>query len=339
MKIINGIYRLVECVHPEIREKVVCGMAFIIGSIFRICRVDTILEKYFGVNRRVVVKIDGGLGSQMWQFALGYCIAQKLKFPLYLETEFFRRNKRDGLGNINREFLLFDTFPVIKERYSSRILKPGATLWLKFLIKRPQKSIYDIEPTIYEHRFQYLHAYYSNVKYIQSFLSELKEMFTFDVQLSEKENEIKQRMNDVNSCYVHIRRGDFVGTYHEVCSDAYYLKAMSRMIQEVKNVEFFVFSNDEKYARSLCETHGFNENVYFVENRSENDPRVDMYLMTNCKHSIIANSGFSWFPAWLKSNNPNSVTIMPCYWTSNPELKEISRHAMHVPNWIQIDGE
>lgn len=339
MKIINIIYKIAEYVSPHIKEKVICGMSFMIGGIFRIGRIDSILEKVFRVKRRVVVKIDGGLGSQMWQFALGYCIANNLQFPLYLETEFFRRNKRDGLGNINREFLLFDTFPVIKERYSSHVLKPGATLWLKLLIKRPKKSIYEIEPTIYERRFQYLHAYYSNVKYIHSSLSELKEMFAFDVKLSEKENEIKRRMNDVNSCYVHIRRGDFVGTYHEVCSEAYYVKAMRRMMREVKNVEFFVFSNDEQYARSLCKEHGFNENICFIENRNETDPRADLYLMTNCKHAIMANSGFSWFPAWLKSNNPNSVSIMPSYWTNNPELKEISRHAMHVPNWIQIDSE
>lgn len=282
---------------------------------------------------RVVTKIDGGLGSQMWQFALGYAVAQKRRLKLSLELSFYQKSARDCNGKMNRFFYLFDTFPRIKEKYASATEK--SKLFLRIFRDRTPRSTYTYTPQVFEsHDSLYLSEYYANAKYIMDYRDELRELFDFDVTLNEQEVEWKRMIQESNSCSLHIRKGDFVGICLDVCSDDYYINAIKTMIERIPDVTFFIFSNDEDYFISRILPHCPSIKHVVLKNRTEEDPRADLYLMKLCKHSIISNSGFSWIAAFLKSDT--SITIMPDYWNNDPQRKESSKDAFYIQGYIKL---
>ena len=56
----------------------------------------------------------------------------------------------------------------------------------------------------------------------------------------------------------------------------------------------------------------------------------DMYLMSCCKHNIIANNSFSWWGAWL-NNYRDKVVVTPQLWLNGEEAKDI-----WCEGWIKI---
>lgn len=283
---------------------------------------------------RVLTLIDGGLGSQMWQFALGYAASEKAQLPLSLETDFYLYSGKDCNGKQNRQFLLFDLFPEIRKKYQQQV--EGCGKYASFFRDRGKRSNYEFCPELAQYQKPiYLSQYYSNVKYIEGYKEELIRLFSMDITLSNEELKIMQKITACQSCAMHIRKGDFVGLSLDVCSDSYYIRAIERMIQEVPDVEFFIFSNDEDYFERNILPHCPTINYQILRGRSEETPQVDFLLMNCCKHSIISNSGFSWMAAFLKSSS--STVIMPDYWNNDPKRKESSKEAFFVPGWIKLN--
>ena len=79
------------------------------------------------------------------------------------------------------------------------------------------------------------------------------------------------------------------------------------------NTHFFIFSDDLDWARDNLD---FIDNKTFVELEKNIPDHEDMYLMSQCKHNIIANSSFSWWGAWL-NQNPDKKIIAPKKWVND----------------------
>lgn len=80
-------------------------------------------------------------------------------------------------------------------------------------------------------------------------VNELKQLFRYGTELNEEEKKLSHDILSSNSYALHIRKGDFVGTVHDVCTDKYYTDAIARMQKEVPDCVFYIFSNDESYAK------------------------------------------------------------------------------------------
>ncbi|GAB2698807.1 alpha-1,2-fucosyltransferase [Mucilaginibacter koreensis] len=162
----------------------------------------------------------------------------------------------------------------------------------------------------------YLDGYFQDERYFRHIRDIISEEFTFP-HLNERdallENEIKDSHNPVS---VHIRRGDYlkpaVGAYHGVLPVKYYEDAAAVIEQQITSPSYFIFSDDIHW----CHEHlsCFNHGRFISANSRES--WVDMYLMTLCRHHIIANSSYSWWGAWL-SKHPKKVVIAPEKWFSN----------------------
>ncbi len=304
---------------------------------FRMAYLLTTPIRWF-IEPKIISLLDGGLGSQMRQFALGYCVAAKTGYPLYLDTKFFREKSTDINGNRNRFFLLFETFPRIRELYQDKVIKENQDKFVRYFCSDMdiKREYYDYNPELFKRRPRFIRSYYENASYFKGYEEELRNLFRFELSLNEYEREIAERLSLAdNSCAVHVRKGDYVGSEFDVCSDRYFLDAMEKVRSRHNDVEFFIFSNDEEYARQLCKKTSAKTTV--VESRSEENPCVDLYLLTLSKHSIISNSNFSWMGAFLRENAAG-MTIMPSIWKrAGAPNRDMSSDVFRLKDWIQLE--
>ena len=100
----------------------------------------------------------------------------------------------------------------------------------------------------------------------------------------------------------------------------------------VNNPQFYFFSDDLQWCIDKFNTQ---DNYHFVDINTGKDSWQDMYLMSQCKHNIIANSSFSWWGAWLNDNG-EKIVIAP-----NPWFRTWSKESSYdvIPdNWIMIEN-
>lgn len=285
---------------------------------------------------KVIVRMDGGLASQMLFFAVGYAAAQKAGLPLYLDITWFKKDSQDLKGIQKREFNLFNAFPSIRDEYSDRLItrKDISPLFMRiFSDSYDERDYTDYCPEAFTGRSMYLDGYYGDIRYIAHEQANLRRLMRYGQPLTDEEKGILDDIRSTNSCAVHIRRGDFCGTIHEVCTEQYYTKAIGRILALQPDATFYIFTNDEAWSEALLQRLPYETKYVVLKGRSESNPITDMQLMQECKHAIISNSGFSMLPAFL-TYSEEKIVIMPEFWF-NGKLKEQSRDIFHMPGWIR----
>jgi hypothetical protein len=128
---------------------------------------------------------------------------------------------------------------------------------------------------------------------------------------------LEKKILNFNSVSIHVRRGDYVNNkIYDVCTMAYYEKAMKAIRERTADPHFYIFSDDIHW----CMNQFHDPYCTFVDvQQSREDPLNDMRLMSLCKHNIIANSSFSWWAAWL-NNNSQKIVICPYIWFDRSDV-------------------
>jgi len=172
-----------------------------------------------------------------------------------------------------------------------------------------------------------LYGYFQSEKYFMDYRNEILELFKIDDETNQKITDKYNELLTLNTCSIHVRRGDYLGlqNYHPIQTIEYYQNAI-KIIGEENH--FVIFSDDIKW----CE-----ENFNFLKNKtfiSGNTDYEDLYLMSMCKHNIIANSTFSWWGGWLNCNIDKKV-IIPFKWfgISNSHL---NTNDLYCNKWIKL---
>jgi Glycosyl transferase family 11. len=167
----------------------------------------------------------------------------------------------------------------------------------------------------------FYNGYWLDKKYWQGV--DLPKMFNFrDPALSTESSAILSMIESSNAVAVHIRRGDYQSKEHIdkfgiFCPLDYYRIAIERIFKKEANPCFFIFSDDIAWVKAnLC-----IPNAVYVDCHHGNDSWKDMFLMSKCRHNIIANSTFSFWAAMLNTN-PNKVVVYPqrWYYWSTPDI-------------------
>ena len=151
------------------------------------------------------------------------------------------------------------------------------------------------------------------------------------LELSGKNIELIKRLKSENSVSIHIRRGDYLWQkeaeiFGNICTDEYYKRAIQAVCQTIDNPLFVFFSNDPDYVKELYKL----ENMLVVDWNTGEDSFIDMYLMSNCRSMILANSTFSYWAAML--NNNVQTVFCPPKWSNVDNPPEII-----MDNWIIIN--
>lgn len=270
----------------------------------------------------ITVRISGGLGNQLFQYAFGRYLENILKCEVFFDIQ---TNKK-SVDFTNRELGITSFNINIKLATNSqlKIVKH----FKKGMINRINRKITQILPFIYKSYFVefgmhnkiknkfikrncYYDGYWQNFNYLKPIQDILQKEIKIKSNISEEFQNILNKIEMSNAISIHIRRGDYISIKknrqkYMSCSLEYYNNAIDFFIKENSESIFYIFSDDIPWAKNnFCGSH-----FSFI---NENKAHQDLYLMSRCKSNIIANSTFSWWAAWINPNK-NKIVVAPKYW-------------------------
>lgn len=293
----------------------------------------------------IYVCLIGGLGNQMFQYALGRSLADKKNSPLRLDTSWF-----EDIENINtkRQYEL-GCYPITAEAIDGsdlNIMQSGQAVARKSFIKKifknqaPSLLIYT-EPDASFHPEVlnlpdnvYLKGYWQNERYFMDIRPRLLREFTPNM-ITDYTRRTANRIQRRPSVSLHVRRGDYVNNpltnkFHGLTPVEYYMQALEYVRKKLADPQLFVFSDDIKWCKSNLP---FAKAAEFITGNPPERACEDLYLMSLCDSNIIANSSFSWWGAWLNENR-NKTVVAPKSWFQD---KAASKAMQIVPkNWHRI---
>lgn len=290
----------------------------------------------------IIVNIIGGLGNQMFQYALGKSIALKTKQPLKLDITAFKayelRSYELAAFNISCSIAAEEEINALKYKNPNffeklnMLLRKQSAPYSEFCYK---EKYYHFDSEVLDNNESiYLFGYWQSEKYFLDCKETILKEFTLKREISLLSTHYLNMITSSASVSLHIRRGDYVNNrttndYHGTCNLDYYKKAVS--IIKIKNFKthFFIFSDDLDWAKKNID---FIDNITFVELSADIPDYEEMYLMSMCRHNIIANSSFSWWGAWLNQNH-KKIVIAPKLWFNDGSINTNDL----IPNtWIRI---
>jgi hypothetical protein len=287
----------------------------------------------------IIVRIHGGLGNQLFQYAIGRHLSLVSGTPLGLAVGSHNPSAKGAFG--------LSAFHIAGFR-----IPPSAT---RFALEPTRKAVESLEKRGWTHlnrwhrvfvqkrpgfdpqvldvgRHAYLVGFWQSFKYFQPSARRIAEDLRFRKGPSEADVELVQRMKSGRSVAIHIRRGDYrdprLAPAYDICDAAYYQRARALMAERHPDAKFYVFSDEiENVAREFADW----PRTTFVRARAGDDA-AEFILMCQCNDLIVANSSFSWWAAWL-GTAPDKIVIAPKIWANDPEW---NTDDIIPPDWIRL---
>lgn len=264
--------------------------------------------------------LTGGLGNQMFEFAY-FLSCKKKGLPIKLNIDMYNVNRMHNGYMLNRAFGIPWDYVEKSTKLSvfrTRLLRRFHPFGLVF---REDPTVYKVD-AFYTKR-PYIDGIFINEEYFKDIKNDLIKAFDFK-DVDTKNKSLAGEMGQCESVSIHIRRGDYLQNPSWcVCKEAYYENAINYIKDHVAEPKFYVFSDDPTWCEGFMKL--FNVEFVIVNHNTGLDSYKDMYLMTQCKHNIIANSTFSWWGAWLNSHT-DKIVCRPSIWLNereiNPYLRE-----------------
>lgn len=264
---------------------------------------------------RVTVRLFGGLGNQLFQYAVGRAVADQNKCGLLLDAR--ETNAKGGhwpfaLSHFNITAGLGDAsnLPPSRSRKISYMLWRWFGQNPKFIREAGLGYNADIATL---GAGSYLHGYFQSEKYFERIIPTLRKELTFSTQPSAQNADWIENIQASNSVSLHVRRGDYMtaGGAYAVCDQDYYRRAVAHIVDKTQaEPEIFVFSDDPEWAKAHLDL-GYK--AKFSDHNDASKHYEDMRLISQCKHNITANSTFSWWGSWLNANL-DKIVVAPKDW-------------------------
>ena len=284
-----------------------------------------------------IVLICGGLGNQIFQYAFVRRLQLISNEKVKIDTKSFYEFNKEG-NETSRQFILSKLNCCFEEASNEEIhqlkYKYGllSVIWRRF----SKKFIYSYFIK-YSERYLtlkgdlYFDGFWQSPKYFNDIRHELLKEITPSFNLSNNYYKHLKKIESCNSVSLHVRRGDYlskrVKEKYGLCSIDYYRKAVQKITESIENPVFFIFSDDMDWVK---ENFSLNSKVVFLSHKGLIDLE-ELFLMSKCKHNIIANSTFSWWGAWLNQNLKKMI-ICPDPWFDY----EIYDKSLIPKSWILI---
>ena len=265
----------------------------------------------------IITILEGGLGNQLFQYAIGRHLSIKNNDRLVIDASVYlidklrhydlnRYNIKAEVGNIAICF-----FARVAKNIIPKIEKK-ITFPIKYVKEQNtyfHKKIFSIKGNVI------LGGYWQSEKYFLNIKDIIYEDLILLSTLDKENKNMLQRINNSNSVCLHVRRTDYVSDsplqkFHANLAQDYYNKAIGSICNQISDPEFFIFSDEPEW----CKRNVFTDRPHtYVDINGPDKAPEDLRLMSACKHFIIANSSFSWWAAWL-AEKAGTIIIAPKRW-------------------------
>lgn len=292
----------------------------------------------------IVVRIWGGLGNQMFQYALGYTVSRNNNDTLKLDTSFFKDNHNSRQTERTLDLFKLPISSKDEIQYGSElgfIIKMLKNPYINYAIRKLLPISFSVGKYTYvkEHHLEYIpwleqekrkyiyyDGYWHSEKYFRIYRKDLIKQFTFsNIRIENEYANLCDNHIDAETVAIHIRRGDYISQKNPNARGVdYYRNAIEKIKTLTHTPRFCFFSDDLGWVA---------ENFYDVDNSIlANKNRVlsdieEFQLMAKCKHQIISNSSYSWWAAWLNQNQ-EKIVVVPKEWKNKKD--------MMLEEWIKI---
>lgn len=276
----------------------------------------------------VITNLIGGLGNQLFQYALGRALSLSNDAPLKLDISGFESYKlrRYSLSHFNvvAETATAEELERSRRAGASRLFRLASRLGVlpdSLRFNTVVERGFQFQPEVLGVRGNvYLDGYWQSEKYFKH----IEDVIRTDFTLRSEPDPVGAKLSEViassNSVSIHVRRGDYatnpeITKIHGLCSPEYYRAAIDELTKTVTAPHFFVFSDDPDWCRENLRTQ---HAVTFVSDNKSLKDYEELWLMSLCKHHVIANSSFSWWGAWL-GRHPGKMVFAPEPWFQTRE--------------------
>ena len=288
----------------------------------------------------IIVQLIGGLGNQMFQYAAGRRLAMRHNTEIKIDISGFKtytlHDYRLDHFRIKNQIATNKEITALKRVWSTGLM--GA-LARRFI---PQKKSYIQErsPKIFNADILalpdnvYLEGYWQSEKYFQDIAPIIRKEYSLKDLLTPQSAAAVSAIKNSIAVSLHVRRADYItdqsaGKTYGVLGPAYYKAAVDKLANKVKNFTLYVFSDDSVWARKNLK---FDFPTTYLDFNGRERNYEDLYLMSLCKHYIIANSTFSWWGAWLGTAS-DKIVIAPREWFRG---KDETGGDRYPNNWILV---
>lgn len=274
-----------------------------------------------------IVKIQGGLGNQMFQYAFGQSLSEDVLYDLS-----WFEGPLPSAKATSRALELEAFCCELKVASAAEVCHAQGTLirrrsplpsCLRKIFGGAKRDIYEsfireeqacvFQETFLEKRPNaYYEGYFNSERYFLPIQDKIRKDFQLRVPFVGANEQMFEQISSVNAVSLHVRRGDYVNASktYALCSLDYYQAAVEHILHNVENPHFFIFSDDLPW---VLECLQLDCHFTLVDINDHKTGFNDLMLMSHCQHHIIANSTFSWWAAWLNPS-PSKIVIAPKAW-------------------------
>jgi len=295
------------------------------------------LRKY--LPNTIIIKLQGGLGNQLFQYALGKNLVLSRGPIVKHDLSWFgeQTKRKYELDNFNAKIDIATGEEIKKFKKYQK--KTGKLSFLNFLFSIDDsiykkeggfnfdRKILEIKPPAY------LDGFWQSEKYFANYKSAIRKDLEYRSLLSSENEKLIRFLQNQIVVAIHIRRGDYIT--NKAASEVlgtidiqYYQDSIKFILDKVRDPVFMVFSDDISWVKQHLM---FPTQSIFTDNECKDKDIQDFILMSKCHHHIIANSSYSWWAAWLGCK-PNQIVVAPKKWFRNG----YSTHDLILKDWVQL---
>jgi hypothetical protein len=306
------------------------------------------------MQKVVIARLVGGIGNQLFIYSIARRIAIENNAELVLDIfsgfaydiehkQYFHLDrfniKNAVFAGEGSEYVLSRS-----KRFIKRLINRFLPFKNRFFIAQEGRNFdYRLLDIQFKHKL-YLEGYWQSELYFNSVEDIIREDLAIIPPKGQKNNELSVVIQNCNSVAIHLRyfeneeskmsvKGapDLINGHSFL--EEYYSQAILKIKTVIQDPHFFIFSDKPEFSARFAENNNINFTV-IDHNTGYKNAYADLWLMSLCKHFIIANSTFSWWGAWLSPNRKKTVIVPGTF--NNKILDAWSFPGLIPEGWFEL---